>query len=65
MADAIAYDLDTAAQMVGVSRRELQRLITVGDITARYAGARHTKPLIPHAELEAYLASLPTTRKGD
>lgn len=53
----VSYDLDGAAAATGLSRRELQRAIAVGDLTAHYRGR---KPLITPADLAAFVESLPT-----
>lgn len=60
----VSYDLDGAESATGVSRREIQRAITAGDLTAHYVGAKATKPLIRRDDLDAWVESLPTTRRA-
>jgi len=52
----IAYDIDGAARAISVSRSEINRAISAGDLTPRY---RKSKPLIGHAELAAFFEALP------
>lgn len=60
----VSYDLDGAESASGVSRREIQRAIATGDLTAHYVGAKFTKPLILRDDLHAWVESLPTTRRA-
>lgn len=53
----IAYRINDAVTVTGISRSKLFELIGSGDITARKLG-RAT--LIERAELERYIATLPT-----
>lgn len=55
----LAYSLDEAAEEVGYSRRVIQMAIAKGDITPRFA---NSKPIISHAELEAWVESLPVDK---
>ena len=55
MADTISYSVAGASEHTGVSVDVIRR----GDLAPRYFGS---KPLIPAAELEAWLASLPSER---
>lgn len=55
---AVSFDLDGAARACGLSRRELQRAIATGDLTAHYRGR---KPLIRRDDLDEFVASLPTS----
>lgn len=50
-----------AVQYSGMSRSALYEALKRGDLTARKAGRR---TLIAFADLEAYLASLPTYQAG-
>jgi len=59
---AISYDLTDAAAATGLGEREIRRAISIGDLTARYGGSKHSKILIRHADLEAWIAGLPTAR---
>ncbi len=53
--------LPEAQQFTGMSRTRLYELLQQNKITARKAGRR---TLISFADLEAYLASLPTYQAG-
>lgn len=57
----IAVTIPEAVKVTGLSRSRLYEALKDGTITARKAGRR---TLIAYAELEAYLASLPTFRAG-
>ena len=59
---AISYDLADAAAATGLGEREIRRAISTGDLTAHYGGERHGKILIRHADLEAWVAAMPSTR---
>lgn len=50
-----------AVEYSGLSRSRLYEAMRAGELTAKKAGRR---TLIPFAELEAYLASLPTFQAG-
>lgn len=56
----IAVTIPDAVRLSGCSRSALYEALNRGDLSARKAGRR---TLIPFAELEAYLASLPTYRR--
>jgi excisionase family DNA binding protein len=51
-----------AVEFSGMSRTSIYEALKRGDLTARKAGRR---TLISFAELEAYLASLPTYQTGE
>jgi excisionase family DNA binding protein len=53
--------LPEAVQFSGMSRTSIYEALKRGDLTARKAGRR---TLISFADLEAYLASLPTYQTG-
>lgn len=55
----IAVTIPDAVKISGMSRSALYEALKRGDLTARKAGRR---TLISFADLEAYLASLPTYR---
>ncbi|WAT17109.1 helix-turn-helix domain-containing protein [Aurantiacibacter sp. MUD11] len=57
----IAVTIPQAVQASGLSRSALYEAMKRGDLTARKAGRR---TLIAFADLEAYLASLPTYQAG-
>lgn len=57
----VSYDLEGAAQALGLSVREVQRAVAEGDLTPHYRGK---KPLFKPAELEAFVDALPTTKKS-
>ena len=59
MHNPIALTVPQAVQASGLSRSGLYEALRRGDLVARKAGRR---TLIPFADLEAYLASLPTYR---
>jgi len=50
-------NLDSAAEVSGLSKRAIQYSIASGDLIAHYWG---NKPVIRVADLEAYLEWLPT-----
>ncbi|WP_372595450.1 helix-turn-helix domain-containing protein [Actinotalea sp.] len=57
----LAYTIPDAAQAVGLSERSIRDAIRRGDLAPRYFGS---KPLIPAAELDAWLHSLPSERSS-
>jgi excisionase family DNA binding protein len=57
----IALTISDAVKATGCSRTRLYEALKRGDLTARKAGRR---TLISFADLEAYLASLPTFQTG-
>ncbi|WP_033927063.1 helix-turn-helix domain-containing protein [Sphingomonas sp. 35-24ZXX] len=57
----LAVTLPDAVKLTGMSRSRLYELLQQNKIKAHKAGRR---TLIPFAELEAYLASLPTFQAG-
>lgn len=61
MHTTIAVTIPEAVKVTGLSRSRLYEALRSGDLSARKAGRR---TLIPFADLEAYLASLPTYQAG-
>ncbi len=61
MANPIAVTIPDAVKLSGMSRTSIYEALKRQDITARKAGRR---TLISFADLEAYLASLPTYQAG-
>lgn len=61
MQTPIAVTIPDAVRLSGCSRTALYDALKRGDLTARKAGRR---TLISFADLEAYLASLPSYRAG-
>jgi excisionase family DNA binding protein len=57
----IAVTIPEAVKLSGMSRTSIYEALKRQDITARKAGRR---TLISFADLEAYLASLPTYQTG-
>ena len=55
----LAYSLEEAALACGYGQTTLKVAIRRGELVARFANA---KPVIPVAELESWLESLPTER---
>jgi excisionase family DNA binding protein len=55
----VSYDYEGAAAAIGVAVSKIKTLVREGQIAARYAGK---DVLIERAELEAYVASLPSER---
>lgn len=58
----IAVTIPEAVKLTGLSRSRLYECLQAGVIAAKKAGRR---TLIPFAELEAYLASLPAYGAGE
>lgn len=58
----LALTIPDAVKASGIGRSTLYELMKDGRIKARKAGSR---TLIPYAELEAYLAALPTYQAGE
>ncbi|MFE4078538.1 helix-turn-helix domain-containing protein [Paenarthrobacter sp. YIM B13468] len=56
-ATKLAFTYQEAADSVGVSVRSLQRIVERGEMAVKYIGS---KPVIPAAELAAWLESLPS-----
>ena len=61
MQNPIALTVPEAVKASGLSRSGLYEAMRRGDLVARKAGRR---TLIPFAELQAYLAGLPTYQAG-
>lgn len=61
MQKPIAVTVPEAVRASGLSRSRLYEALRRGDLLALKAGRR---TLIPFADLEAYLASLPTYQAG-
>lgn len=61
MQSPIAVTIPDAVRLSGCSRSALYEALKRGDLTARKAGRRS---LIMMADLEAYLASLPSYQAG-
>lgn len=58
----LTVTIPDAVKATGMSRTSIYEALKRGDLTARKAGRR---TLISFADLEAYLASLPTYRAGE
>lgn len=54
----LAYSIAEAAEATGYSPDTIRRAIQSNDLIARYA---NRKPVVPVAELQAWLDSRPTT----
>lgn len=61
MQSPIAVTIPDAVKATGMSRTSIYEALKRGDLTARKAGRR---TLISFADLEAYLANLPTYQAG-
>ncbi|MEQ8707949.1 MAG: helix-turn-helix domain-containing protein [Rhodospirillales bacterium] len=61
MKTPITVTISEAVKATGMSRTSIYEALKRGDLTARKAGRR---TLIAFADLEAYLASLPTYQAG-
>jgi len=61
MHSPIAVTIPDAVKATGMSRTSLYEALKRGDLSARKAGRR---TLISFADLEAYLANLPTYQAG-
>lgn len=61
MQSPIAVTIPDAVKATGMSRTSIYEALKRGDLKARKAGRR---TLISFADLEAYLASLPTYQAG-
>jgi len=61
MQSPIAVTIPDAVKATGMSRTSIYDALKRGDLSARKAGRR---TLISFADLEAYLASLPTYQAG-
>jgi excisionase family DNA binding protein len=62
MQPPIAVTIPDAVKATGMSRTSIYEALKRGDLSARKAGRR---TLIWFADLEAYLASLPTYQAGE
>lgn len=56
----VSYDLRGAAQAAGCGVTSIKEAVDTGDLIAHYRG---TKPLIRAIDLDAWVASLPTSRR--
>lgn len=54
----LAYTYDEAAELVGYSSKVLRTAAAEGTLIVKYG--TQTKPVIRHADLEAWLEALPT-----
>lgn len=63
--DYIAYDQEMAARLLNVSVNELSAATARGDLVARWAGAKATKPLYFREDLVDWVEALPTARGGE
>jgi excisionase family DNA binding protein len=61
MQTPIAVTILEAVKVTGISRTSIYEALKRGDLTARKAGRR---TLISFADLQAYLAKLPTYQAG-
>lgn len=61
MPNPIAITVSDAVKATGMSRTSIYEALKRGDLSARKAGRR---TLISFADLETYLASLPTYQTG-
>lgn len=61
MQNPLAVTIPDAVKLSGLSRSAIYEALKIRAITARKAGRR---TLIPFADLEAYLANLPTYQAG-
>lgn len=57
----LALTISETVRLSGLARSSIYLALKRGDLSARKAGRR---TLIPFADLEAYLASLPTYQAG-
>jgi hypothetical protein len=57
----VSYDLAGAAAATGLSERTIRDAIASSDLIAHYSG---TKPVLRVADLDEWIESLPTTRRG-
>lgn len=54
--EQLAYSINDGARRVNISRAEMYRILKRGDLRAKKQGRR---TVVLHADLQAYLASLP------
>jgi S-adenosylhomocysteine hydrolase len=57
----VSYDLRGAATAAGVGVTSIKEAVDQGDLVVHYRGS---KPLIRAVDLDAWVASLPTSRKS-
>jgi S-adenosylhomocysteine hydrolase len=57
----VSYDLRGAAQAAGCGVTSIKEAVDTGDLVVHYRGS---KPLIRAVDLDAWVASLPTSRKS-
>jgi hypothetical protein len=55
----VAYTISDAADAVGMGKAAFNAILASGDITRRYP---NSKPIISHAELVAWVESLPVDK---
>jgi len=60
---AVSYDLRGAAEASGFGETTIREAIELGDLVAHYGGRRNSKPVIRAIDLDAWVASLPTSRQ--
>lgn len=61
----VLYRVDDAARVLGVSRSEVRRLLSAGELTAKYIGKKKSREYRVTAEsMQAYVESLPEWNGG-
>lgn len=60
----ISYTLDQAAAATGLGTTTIKQAIATGDLVVHYGGERASKPILRAVDLDAWIASLPTTKGG-
>lgn len=58
----VSYTLAGAVEATGISEDTIRAAIQDGSLIANFVGAKATKPILRAVELDAWIASLPTTR---
>lgn len=60
----VSYTVAEAVEATGISETTIRAAIADGSLVANYVGARASKPILRAVELDAWIASLPTSRRS-
>lgn len=58
----VSYTVAEAVQATGISEATIRAAIADGSLVANYVGVKASKPVLRAVELDAWIASLPTSR---
>ena len=59
----VSYTVAEAVEATGISETTIRAAIADGALVANYVGTKASKPVLRAVELDAWIASLPTSRR--